>query len=316
MGPPPRRSPTPATPGSARRPVAPRGRRCPANRPALHACIETAAAIASSASRSCANNCAVRPSAARTPPPRTSSNSGNTSRRSRTRVKAGSRLCGSCHGVRPAARQAASVVSLVTPSNGRPQGRRYGRIPAIDRGPEPRARPSSTVSAWSSAVCANSTAAGPPGPPTLSASRRNASYLARRAAASGPPGPDTCTVSTSTSRQPIPVSCSTTAAACRAEPACSPWSTVAPTTRRSPPDPAAACCAAAARASESAPPEQATMIGSAGDRWPANQVVTADVIAAADEAFTPVSRVPAAPTPPDPRSPPWSAGCPGMSRRH
>ena len=48
-----------------------------------------------------------------------------------------------------------------SPSSGRRTRPAAGAIPASDRAPEPRARPSSTVSAWSSRVCASSTTSAP-----------------------------------------------------------------------------------------------------------------------------------------------------------
>ncbi len=55
-------------------------------------------------------------------------------------------------------------------------------MPVSDRGPEPRARPSSTVSAWSSRVWASQMVAW-----RALASASSAAYRACRAAASGPP---------------------------------------------------------------------------------------------------------------------------------
>ncbi|SGO03644.1 Uncharacterised protein [Mycobacterium tuberculosis] len=93
------------------------------------------------------NAVAVRASASATPPPSTSSSSGSTSVRNRVRVKRRSVLCGSCQAVRPSSRQAACVTLRRTPSSGRHQGGSYGRMPAIDRAPEPRPSPNNTVSA-------------------------------------------------------------------------------------------------------------------------------------------------------------------------
>src|ERR1019366_7519759 len=55
-------------------------------------------------------------------------------------------------------------------------------MPARDRAPEPLARPSSTVSAWSSRVCPRATDAAP----AASAVSARAAYLASLAAPSGP----------------------------------------------------------------------------------------------------------------------------------
>ena len=90
---------------------------------------------------------AVRASASATPPPSTSSSSGSTSVRSRVRVNRRSMLCGSCYGVSPSSSHAACVTARRTPSSGRHHGGSSGRIPAIERAPEPRPSPSSTVSA-------------------------------------------------------------------------------------------------------------------------------------------------------------------------
>ena len=57
----------------------------------------------------------------------------------------------------PSSRQAASVTARGTPSSGRRNGPTRGAIPASERVPEPRARPSRTVSAWSSRVWPSST---------------------------------------------------------------------------------------------------------------------------------------------------------------
>ncbi len=61
-------------------------------------------------------------------------------------------------------------------------GSRKCRIPGSERPPDPRARPSSTVSAWSSSVWPRSTSAGP----KCSAIWARAAYLASRAPASMP----------------------------------------------------------------------------------------------------------------------------------
>src|SRR5690606_21571949 len=126
------------------------------------ACSATSAAIASSASQSSRSCRAVRASASATPPASTSSNNGSTSSRTRTRRNRGSVLCGSCHGLTPSSSHAAAVTDLGTSSNGLPHGGSSGRIPANDRGPDPLPSPSSTVSAWSSRVCPNSTSASSP----------------------------------------------------------------------------------------------------------------------------------------------------------
>ena len=184
-----------------------------------------------------------------TPPDSTSSSSGRTSWRRRTRVKRGSALCGSSHTSSPA--QAVRVVVRRTVSSGRSHGGSHRRMPASERAPDPRPRPRSTVSAWSSRVW--------PSRIGLSACGRaaqSAAWRARRAAASIPPGPVTSTACT---RAAIPRSASsaTVAAARSADPSWSRWST---TTARTSSGPRTAA-AAMARASESAPPEQPTTNG-------------------------------------------------------
>ena len=102
----------------------------------------------------------------------------------------GSSLCGSSHGSRPSTWQAVTVSSRRTPSSGRAKTPKPGRIPCSDRPPEPRARPSSTVSAWSSRVWPSSTRRAE----SRSATSSRTAYLASRAAASGPSPdePSTC----------------------------------------------------------------------------------------------------------------------------
>ena len=140
-------------------------------------------ASASSASTSSRTRSAVRARAAATPGPSSSSSTGSTARRTRTRVKPGSLVVrvvpevealglAGRHGV--VARQRRAAVGR--------SGRTARRMPASDRPPEPRARPSSTVSAWSSRVWPSSTSAAP----SCSRSCSSTSYRACRAAASGP----------------------------------------------------------------------------------------------------------------------------------
>ena len=158
----------------------------------------------------------------------------------------GSVLCGSCQAVRPSSAHAAWVTARRTPSSGRHHGGSYGRIPAIDRAPEPRPSPSSTVSAWSSRVCANST--GPSG----------AGRFQRRVAG-GARGRLRAAVATHLHAEHLRVDTSQLhglpAGAVRrtaAEPACSPWSTISAVVGRS-------CAAATAvSARESGPPDSAT----------------------------------------------------------
>ena len=163
-----------------------------------------------------------------------------------TRVNAGSTLCGSCHGTSPAAAQAAIVSARRTAEQRPPPGWAPGRIPAIDRGPEPRPSPSSTVSAWSSSGMRRAA----PG--------RRPRRLQRPIA--GPPGGGLETAAPiDRTRQHLDVEPQVRAlhlpwsAACPAEPSCRPWSTVH---RSSRPAPIRVTRAAAARASESAPPER------------------------------------------------------------
>ena len=105
---------------------------------------------------------AVRASAAATPGPSSASSSGSTVRRTRTRVNRGSSLCGSSHQVDalgPAGRLGLGAGHVEQrPAEDASKAR---RIPASDRPPDPRARPSSTVSAWSSRVWPSSTTLAP-----------------------------------------------------------------------------------------------------------------------------------------------------------
>ena len=212
----------------------------------------TSHAAASRASPSSRNCAAVRASASATPPPSTSSSSGSTSLRRRTRVKRGSTLCGSSQKVRPCDRHAAAVSARRRPSSGRSQGGSQVRMPARDRAPEPRPRPSSTVSAWSSRVWPSRT-----GESGCGRAVRSAPYRTRRAAASRPPPPSTTTPCTAAGT-PWATRSATSAALRSAEPSCNPWSITATCTR-----PGATARAAASRAVESAPPEHATSSGAA-----------------------------------------------------
>src|SRR4051794_22502718 len=127
-------------------------------------------------------------------------------------------------------------------------------MPATERGPDPRPRPSSTVSAWSSRVWPSATRASP-------AAAASACKRTVRAAASGPPSVPTSTVRTVTGARPSLRSSSAVASARSAEPACRPWSTV--TAPAGTPARGASKATAAARARESAPPLQATSTGCA-----------------------------------------------------
>ncbi len=188
----------------------------------------TAAASSSSRPMSSRSWSAVRARVGATPGPSSSSSSGSTRRRTRTRVKAGSALCGSSHARRPSTWQAVTVSSRRTSSSGRAKTSNPRRMPARDRPPEPRARPSSTVSAWSSRVWPSRTTAAE----GRSATSSSTAYRASRAAASGPsPAASTRTVAVIVSSAPSAAICSTTRAAWSADPAWSPWSTVTPTTR-------------------------------------------------------------------------------------
>ena len=84
-----------------------------------------------------------------------------TSTRVRERAKAGSALLGSCQGSSSSTRQISSVSARRRPRKGRSSLPRAGRMPARDRVPEPRARPSSTCSAWSSRVWPSRIASAP-----------------------------------------------------------------------------------------------------------------------------------------------------------
>src|SRR4051812_19103514 len=134
-------------------------------------------------------------------------------------------------------------------------------MPATDRGPEPRPRPSSTVSAWSSSVCPSATRA-----PTRTAASASASKRAARAAPSGPPAPATSTRSTRTGWSPRPRSSCAVPAARSAEPGCRPWATVTPPTATA--ADRASKASAAASATESAPPLQAASTGCSLRRRP------------------------------------------------
>ena len=187
----------------------------------------------------------------RDPGPSSRSSTGSTSWRTRDRVKRGSLLCGSVQKSMPSAAQAASVWARVTSSRGRwnrPSIDR--RIPASDRAPDPRASPSSTVSAWSSSVCPSSTTWAP----KCSAIWASAAYLASRAAASMPcPPGSTVTEIVAVSSAPSCAICATTRVAWSAEPSWSPWSTVTPMTR-----------SASTRASKTVGGEQGQRVGAAG----------------------------------------------------
>src|SRR4051812_34366537 len=212
--------------------------------------------MASSVAASSRSWSAVRARVAATPGPSSSSSTGSTRWRTRDRVKRGSSLCGSDQNSSPCARQACSVWARVTSSRGRRNGVKPRHMPARARAPEPRVRPSRTVSAWSSRVCPSSTT----WEPNRCATSSSTAYLASRAAASGPwPREDTSTRTDTVSSTPRPAICSRTRLACSADPACSPWSTVTPTTCHG--RDRASKVAAATSASESAPPEQATSTG-------------------------------------------------------
>ena len=131
--------------------------------------------------------------------------------------------------------------------------RTYAASPGSERPPEPRARPSSTVSAWSSRVCPSSTTERP----KCSASCASTSYRASRAAASMPAGPgSTVTRTDAVSSAPSAGHLGHHPGGVLPEPSWSPWSTTAPTTRTPALRPSKT--QAASSASESAPPEQAT----------------------------------------------------------
>ena len=189
------------------------------------------------------------------PPPSTSSSSGSTSRRSRTRVNAGSALCGSCHGVRagrrgrrprcpPGARRAAA-------------GPRAGARPHPGDRPRPRSAGQAEQHGLGLVVggvaeqhrrITQRTATTP----------RALSYRARRAAASRPPSRPPSTVSTRVRRSRCRRSCAAHGPR--------PGRRSRPAVRgrrwpRSPAGRAASASTPTARASESAPPEQATISG-------------------------------------------------------
>ena len=243
----------------------------------------------------------MRARAAATPGPSSVSRTGITRLRTRDRVNRSSALCGSCQNSMPSARQAASVCARVRSSSGRSNGGRRRLMPAIERPPEPRASPSSTVSAWSSRVWPSST---PAAAPRLATSSKTA-YLASRAAASGPcPRCSTPTRTATVSSAPRPAICCTTWSACCAERSCRPWSTVAPTTRRG--CLRASKAAAARSARESAPPEHATTTGPSGRAVRVRRTASRTA-ATAGSSGTARRRAPGGPRRPGRRSPRGSA---------
>ncbi len=125
-------------------------------------------------------------------------------------------------------------------------------MPESERMPEPRARPRSTVSAWSSRVWPSRTAAAP----WRSAAASRAAYRASRAAASGPPSRPTCTATASTGSRSMAVSRVTTSAAREGGALLEVVVDGDGATRT--PSLRASKARAEARAMESAPPEQAT----------------------------------------------------------
>ena len=142
-----------AAPGAGRTAAGSRGRAGSATR------ASTSSASSSSSAMSSRSWSAVRASVRATPGPSSSSRSGRIVRRTRTRVKDGSVLCGSSHTVRPSTWQAVTVSSRRTSRSGRAKSSNPRRMPARERPPEPRVRPSRTVSAWSSRVWPSSTTA-------------------------------------------------------------------------------------------------------------------------------------------------------------
>ena len=97
--------------------------------------------------------------------------SGSTVRRTATRRNASSSFMGSCSTANPSASQSADVSRRRNSSSGRTMLPRRGAMPARPALAVPRNTLSKTVSAWSSAVCATSTA-------VASCSRRAASSAA------------------------------------------------------------------------------------------------------------------------------------------
>jgi hypothetical protein len=107
----------------------------------------------------------VRARDSATPGPSFSSSTGMTSSLVRERAKAEIGVAGIVPGIKLlCTSQISSVSALRRPRNGRSSFPRAGRIPASDRVPEPRARPSSTCSAWSSSVCPRRMASALPTP--------------------------------------------------------------------------------------------------------------------------------------------------------
>ena len=160
-----RRRPRGAAPGCAPRGAARRARARPGRvrrRRTSSASPGRRAAHASRASASSRSIRAVRARAAVTPGPRPFSSAGSTSARTRdprVRGVAVVRVVPGRAGPREAG--AAGEVAVESEQRAAVDARHARGIPARERAPEPRARPSSTVSAWSSRVWPSSTAAAP-----------------------------------------------------------------------------------------------------------------------------------------------------------
>ncbi len=176
-------------------------------------------------------------------------------------------MWGSSHDSRPSAWQAARVSALDKSSSGRrnwiPAITRLAGMPAMPRGPAPRASASSTVSAWSSRVWPRRTAVAPPSWPPRSAPRNGQSGRGFRAAGSTRYH-DRLGSDRRESALPGP---GHDPAACSADPACKTMinsNQAAPETK-----PRLPRTASPPRASESAPPEQATITSPADPADPA-----------------------------------------------
>src|SRR5664280_1835342 len=158
---------------------------------------------------------------------------GTSSWRIRFRTNRGSSFDGSWTGARPRRRHRSTVSARRRASSG---CRGPGRIAASPSTPAPRSRLTSTVSAWSSAVC------------PVAASGPSTSRRAWRARASRL-GPSSTTTRTDSNRAPNRRAAPATTSASAAEPGRRPWSTCTAVTRQ----PEAAARTSSAR--ESGPPE-------------------------------------------------------------
>ena len=198
---------------------------------------------------------AVRARASATPGPSSSSSTGSTRDRTRGRANCGSLVV----------RVGPDLDPLRLARGDGVRSREVEQRPPVvlEGPPHPGQRPSTGATGQPEQHRLGLVVAGVPEQHRGRRSRRCATssstaYLAWRAAASGPsPPPSTLTRALSVSAAPSSAIWATTRSACSAEPSCSPWSTVAPTTCHA--VLRASKTVAASSASESAPPEQATI---------------------------------------------------------